>query len=53
MNKPVLLIIDMLNDSFGHKRLMAKRTELCDSINKLLRFARENQFHINVNQGFN
>ena len=46
MNKPTLLIIDMLNDSFLSEQLSAKRDELCDSINKLLYFARENQFHI-------
>ena len=46
MNKPALLIIDMLNDSFLSERLSAKRAALCDSINALLRFARENQFHI-------
>ena len=46
MNKPALLIIDMLNDSFLSEQLIAKRAELCDSINKLLNFARENQFHI-------
>ena len=46
MNKPALLIIDMLNDSFLNEQLSAKRAELCDSINKLLGFARENQFHI-------
>jgi nicotinamidase-related amidase len=46
MNKPALLIIDMLNDSFLSEQLIAKRAELCDSINKLLHFARENQFHI-------
>lgn len=46
MNKPALLIIDMLNDSFGNERLSAKRIGLCDSINRLLAFAREKQFHI-------
>ena len=46
MNKPALLIIDMLNDSFLSEQLIAKRAELCDSINKLLYFARENQFPI-------
>jgi hypothetical protein len=46
MNKPALLIIDMLNDSFRNKGLNAKRNELCDSINQLLSFAREKQFHI-------
>jgi len=46
MNKPALLIIDMVNDSFLSEELSAKRAELCDLINKLLRFARENQFHI-------
>lgn len=46
MNKPALLIIDMLNDSFVSERLFAKRVKLCDSINKLLHFARENEFHI-------
>ena len=46
MNKPAVLIIDMLNDSFLSEQLIAKRAELCDSINKLLYFARENQFPI-------
>ena len=42
MNKPALLIIDMVNDSFLSEQLAAKRVELCDSINKLLSFrARE------------
>lgn len=46
MNRPALLIIDMLNDSFVSEPLMAKRAELCASISKLLSFARENQFYI-------
>lgn len=46
MNKPALLIIDMVNDSFTSERLTAIRTGLCDSINNLLSFAREKQFHI-------
>lgn len=46
MNKPALLIIDMLNDSFGNERLSAKRVELCELINQLISFAREKQFHI-------
>lgn len=46
MNKPALLIIDMLNDSFLSEQLSAERVELCDAINELLRFARNNQFHV-------
>jgi nicotinamidase-related amidase len=46
MSKPALLIIDMLNDSFISEQLIDQRTKLCNSINRLLSFARARQFHI-------
>lgn len=41
MNKPVLLIIDVLNDFFRKEPLLSKRTPLVNAINELIRGFRE------------
>ncbi len=46
MKQPALLIIDTINDCFTHEQLTAQRAALTNSINNLLHFAREKQFHI-------
>ena len=46
MKKPALFIIDMVNDCFVHKPLIARRPDLCAAINELLAFARDQGFHV-------
>lgn len=46
MENPVIFVIDMLNDCFGHESLMRKRAGLCDSINRLTAFARSKNFPV-------
>jgi maleamate amidohydrolase len=41
MKRPVVFVIDMLNDCFGHTELNRIRTSLCFSINQLTAFARK------------
>lgn len=46
MGKPVVFVIDMLNDCFCHAELDRMRAELCSSINDLTAFARKRGFPI-------
>ena len=46
MQNPAVFIIDMVNDSFVHDRLIARRADLCASINELLAHARERDFDV-------
>lgn len=38
--RPAVIVIDMLNDCFGHVELQRRRASLCASINELTRWAR-------------
>ena len=42
MGRPVVFVIDMLNDCFGHAELDRVRPVLCSSINHLTALARGN-----------
>src|SRR4028119_1993548 len=42
MGRPVIFVIDMLNDCFGHAELDRMRGALCSSINQLTALARAN-----------
>jgi maleamate amidohydrolase len=46
MSKPAFIVIDMLNDCFGHVELQRRRESLCLSINALTRFARTNGYPV-------
>jgi maleamate amidohydrolase len=46
MKRPVIFVIDMLNDCFGHAELERRRGALCSSINQLTAFARANGFPV-------
>src|SRR5262245_3187262 len=46
MKHPAVFVIDMLNDSFGHRELDRAREILCSSINELTAFARTNGFPV-------
>ncbi len=46
MKNPVIFVIDMLNDCFGHESLARKRADLCRSINRLTAFARSKNFPV-------
>lgn len=46
MGRPVIFVIDMLNDCFGHAELDRRREALCSSINRLTAFARGNGFPV-------
>jgi len=46
MSKPVVIIIDMLNDYFREGRLANKRAALTNAINRLVAFARQRNFPV-------
>ena len=46
MGKPVVFVIDMLNDCFGHAELDRMRAALCSSINQLTASARAKGFPV-------
>ena len=46
MGRPVVFVIDMLNDCFGHAELDRVRTVLCSSINHLTALARANAYPV-------
>jgi maleamate amidohydrolase len=46
VGRPVVFVIDMLNDCFGHTELARIRTALCSSINHLTAFARARGFPV-------
>lgn len=46
MGRPVVFVIDMLNDCFGHAELDRARPALCSSIDRLTSWARANAFPV-------
>ena len=42
MSRPVVFVVDMVNDCFGHAELRQRRASLCASINELTSLARSN-----------
>ena len=46
MGRPVVFVIDMLNDCFGHAELERMRAALCSSINRLTALARAKGFPV-------
>ena len=46
MGRPVVFVIDMLNDCFGHTELDRMRATLCSSINSLTAWARARGFPV-------
>ena len=46
MERPAILVIDMLNDCFGHEELDRRRAALCSSINYLTSLARAKGFPV-------
>ena len=46
MGRPVVFVIDMLNDCFGHAELDRMRATLCSSINSLTAWARARGFPV-------
>ena len=46
MERPAILVIDMLNDCFGHEELDRRRPALCSSINHLTSIARAKGFPV-------
>jgi maleamate amidohydrolase len=46
MKRPVVFVIDMLNDCFGHAELKRLRGSLCSSINELTDLARANGYPV-------
>jgi len=46
LGRPVVFVIDMLNDCFGHAELERMRAALCSSINRLTALARAKGFPV-------